>query len=339
MEKNVLVTGGAGFIGSHTCKALSQAGYLPITLDNLERGHQSAVKWGPFERADLRNPDEINRVMAQWRPVAVVHFAAYAYVGESVTYPLMYYKNNIGGTANLLGACVESACRNIVFSSSCATYGVPCKLPLTEDDPQQPINPYGYSKLVVERMLKDVNVAHGINHVALRYFNAAGADPDGEIGEMHEPEPHLIPLVLQAALKKRAIEIFGNDYPTPDGTCIRDYVHVCDLAEAHVAAIDWLLAGQGSASFNLGNGEGFSVAEVINVAERVTKTIINAEITERRPGDPPILISDSSKARRMLRWAPKYPDIEQQIIHAWRWFNDEAKFGDSSVNGRASSDD
>ena len=220
--KTIIVTGGAGFVGSHTCKALARAGYLPVTLDNLERGHRWAIKWGPFEQADLRNKRDLQRIFEKWKPSAVVHFAAYAYVGESVAEPTKYYDNNIGGTANLLAACAEFGCKNIVFSSTCSTYGIPTKLPLKEDDPQQPVNPYGYSKLVVERMLKDTEAAHGIRHVALRYFNASGADPDCEIGELHEPESHLIPLVLFAAFGRRpSVKIFGNDYPTPDGTCIR----------------------------------------------------------------------------------------------------------------------
>lgn len=322
--KKVLVTGGAGFVGSHACKALARAGYTPITFDNLERGHRWAVKWGPFEQGDIRNINDLRRVFEKWKPSAVIHFAAYAYVGESVAEPLKYYGNNVGGTANLLAACVASGCSNIVFSSSCATYGVPAKLPLTEDDPQHPVNPYGYTKLVVERMLKDAETAHGIRHVVLRYFNASGADPDGEIGELHQPEPHLIPLVLLTAMGQRqSVQIFGDDYPTSDGTCIRDYVHVSDLADAHVAAIDWLRAGNKSASFNLGNGQGFSVAEVVKMSEQITKLRIQTDSCPRRPGDPPVLISDSTKAKKMLGWRPKFPGLHQQIVHAWRWFHDE----------------
>jgi UDP-arabinose 4-epimerase len=322
--KTILVTGGAGFVGSHACKALARAGYVPITFDNLERGHRWAVKWGPFEQGDLRNESDLKHVFAKWQPEAVVHFAAYAYVGESVAEPMKYYENNVGGTAKLLAACASHGCAKFVFSSTCATYGIPEKLPLTEASPQLPVNPYGYSKLVVERMLREAEEAYGIRHVALRYFNAAGADPDGEIGELHLPEPHLIPLVLFAALGKRpAIQILGNDYPTNDGTCIRDYVHVCDLADAHVAALDWLAAGNESQRFNLGNGLGFSVTEVIRTSREVTNHAIETEICPRRPGDPPMLISDSTKARQLLRWTPKYPDLAQQISHAWRWFRDE----------------
>jgi UDP-arabinose 4-epimerase len=322
--KTILVTGGAGFVGSHACKALSRAGYLPVVLDNLERGHERAVKWGPLEQGDLRNEEDLHRVFEARRPWAVMHFAAYAYVGESTAEPAKYYDNNVGGTAKLLQACAAFDCKNFVFSSSCATYGIPERLPLKEDDAQNPVNPYGYTKLVVERMLRDAETAHGIRHVALRYFNAAGADPDGELGELHLPETHLIPLVLFAAMGRQpSVRIFGNDYPTPDGTCIRDYVHVSDLADAHVAAIEWLAAGHPSDSFNLGNGQGFSVAEVVATSEKVTGRPVKTEMCARRPGDPPILVSDSSKARRALGWAPKFAELDTQITHAWTWFRDK----------------
>jgi UDP-arabinose 4-epimerase len=319
--KTILVTGGAGFVGSHACKALSRAGYLPVTFDNLERGHESAVKWGPLERGDLRNEKDLERTFEAHRPRAIMHFAAYAYVGESTVDPAKYYDNNVGGTAKLLQACAAFGCKNVVFSSSCATYGVPVRLPLKEDAAQNPVNPYGYTKLVVERMLNDAEAAYWIRHVALRYFNAAGADPDGELGELHQPETHLIPLVLFAAMgRERSIKIFGHDYPTADGTCIRDYVHVSDLADAHVAAIEWLAAGNASDSFNLGNGRGFSVAEVVAASEKVTGRPVRTEMCARRPGDPPVLVSDSSKARRLLGWTPNYPELDQQIKHAWTWF-------------------
>jgi UDP-arabinose 4-epimerase len=322
--KTILVTGGAGFVGSHACKALSRAGYLPVTFDNLEHGHERAVKWGPLERGDLRNETDLHRAFEARRPWAVMHLAAYAYVGESTVDPLRYYDNNVGGTAKLLQACASFGCQNVVFSSSCATYGVPDRLPITEDTAQNPVNPYGYTKLVVERMLKDAEVAYGIRHVALRYFNAAGADPDGELGELHQPETHLIPLVLFAAMgREPSIKIFGNDYPTPDGTCIRDYVHVSDLADAHVAAIAWLAAGNPSNSFNLGNGLGFSVAEVVRTTEKVTGLSVRTEMCPRRPGDPPVLVGDSTKARELLGWIPKIPGLDQQITHAWTWFRDK----------------
>jgi UDP-arabinose 4-epimerase len=322
--KTILVTGGAGFVGSHACKALSRAGYAPVTFDNLERGHERAVKWGPLERGDLRNDNDLARVFEAHRPWAVMHFAAYAYVGESTVDPAKYYDNNVGGTAKLLQACAAFGCKNIVFSSSCATYGVPERIPLTEGAAQDPVNPYGYTKLVVERMLREVEAAHGIRHVALRYFNAAGADPDGDLGELHQPETHLIPLVLFAAMGRQpSINIFGNDYPTHDGTCIRDYVHVSDLADAHVAAVAWLAAGNPSNSFNLGNGLGFSVAEVIRTTEQVTGLPVRTEMCARRLGDPPVLVSDSRKARELLGWTSKFPGLDQQITHAWTWFRDK----------------
>ena len=257
-------------------------------------------------------------------PHAVIHFAAYAYVGESIQKPTSYYDNNVGGTAKLLAACAAYECKNFVFSSTCATYGRPSKLPVRERDEQQPINPYGYSKLTVERMLREVETASGIKHVVLRYFNAAGADPAGELGELHSPETHLIPLVLFAAMGRHsAVKVFGDDYSTPDGTCIRDYIHVSDLAEAHLAAINWLAAGKPSEAFNLGNGEGASVYDVIATSERVTGLTVRKQVCQRRPGDAPVLISDSSKAREMLSWKPNFPQLEQQISHAWNWFHDK----------------
>jgi UDP-arabinose 4-epimerase len=323
--RTILVTGGAGFVGSHACKALSRAGYMPVTFDNLERGHEWAVKWGPLEQGDLRNEKDLQRVFETRRPWAVMHFAAYAYVGESTVDPATYYDNNVGGTAKLLQACAAFGCKKVVFSSSCATYGVPEHLPLKEDAAQNPVNPYGYTKLAVERMLKDGEVAYGIKHVALRYFNAAGADPDGELGELHQPETHLIPLVLFAAMgREPSIKIFGQDYQTRDGTCIRDYVHVSDLADAHVLAMDWLQAGNASDSFNLGNGRGCSITEVVTTSEKVTGLSVRTELCARRPGDPPVLVSDSNKARQLLGWTPKFPELDQQIMHAWTWFRDKA---------------
>ncbi|SDR54675.1 UDP-L-arabinose 4-epimerase [Rhizobiales bacterium GAS113] len=328
MNNRILVTGGAGFVGSHACKALARAGYLPITFDSLERGHEWAVKWGPLERGDLREEKDLRRAFEEWRPRAVMHFAAYAYVGESTVEPAKYYDINVGGTAKLLQACVAFGCDNIVFSSSCATYGIPARLPLKEDDAQAPVNPYGYTKLVVERMLKEAEAAHGIRHTALRYFNAAGADPDGEIGEMHDPETHLVPLVLFAAMGRLpSIKIFGDDYSTPDGTCVRDYVHVSDLADAHVAAIDWLAEGMPSDTFNLGNGQGFSVTEVVRAGERIAGRPVRSEICPRRDGDPPKLVSDSTRARELLNWNPRFPSLDQQIGHAWEWFRDRMPKG------------
>jgi UDP-arabinose 4-epimerase len=322
----VLVTGGAGFVGSHACKALARAGYRPVVFDNLERGHEWAVKWGPLVQGDIRRDEDLRRAFEAWQPSAVMHFAAYAYVGESNSDPLSYYETNVGGTAKLLAACAAFQCRNFVFSSSCATYGAPARLPLKEGDAQDPVNPYGHTKLVAERMLKEAEAAHGIKHVALRYFNAAGADPEGELGELHEPETHLIPLVLLAALGRvPSIKIFGSDYPTADGTCVRDFVHVSDLADAHVAALRWLVDGKGSASFNLGNGRGFSVAEVVRQGEETTGLPIKTEPCPRRPGDPPVLVSDSSKARQLLNWKPRFPELSQQIAHAWAWLGSGAQ--------------
>ena len=316
----VLVTGGAGYVGSHACKALALAGYTPVTYDNLECGHEWAVKWGPFERGELADNNRLAAVMRSYRPAAVMHFAAYAYVGESMADPARYYRNNVFGTLALLEAMLECDVARIVFSSSCAVYGVPESVPIREDHAQNPINPYGAGKAAVERMLRDFDAAYGLRSVSLRYFNAAGADPGGEIGEAHEPETHLIPLVLDAALGRRAdVAVFGDDYDTPDGTCIRDYVHVTDLAEAHVRAVKFLLAGGNSGSFNLGNGRGHSVMEVIAAARRVTAREITVSVGPRRPGDPPSLVSTADFAKRVLEWTPRRTSLETQIADAWRW--------------------
>jgi UDP-arabinose 4-epimerase len=323
--QNVLVTGGAGFVGSHACKALARAGYRPVTFDNLEQGHEWAVKWGPLFRGDLRNDADLERAFEEWEPSAVLHLAANASVGESTGDPLKYYDNNVGGTARLLRACVAFGCKQFVFSSSCATYGVPVRVPLKETDPQSPVNPYGRTKLIVERMLKEVEVAHDIRHVVLRYFNAAGADPDGELGELHNPETHLIPLALCTAMGHRSgLDVFGGDYPTPDGTCIRDFAHVSDLADAHVAALNWLSANKPSDSFNLGTGIGRSVAEVVRATEKITGLSVAMRTCPRRPGDPPALVSDPTKAGELLNWRPNFPRLEQQIEHAWKWFSQNA---------------
>jgi UDP-glucose-4-epimerase GalE len=280
------------------------------------RGPSNGDRWN---EATCENDKDLARAFAAHRPWAVMHFAAYAYVGESNAEPVKYYdNNNIGGSAKLLQACAAFDCKNFVFSSSCATYGIPERLPFTEEAPQHPVNPYGYTKLVVERMLKYAEAAYGIRHVALRYFNAAGADPDGDLGELHLPETHLVPLVLFAAIgREPSVKIFGSDYPTPDGTCIRDYVHVSDLASAHVTALDWLAKGHPSQSINLGNGRGFSVAEVVQTAEKVTGRPVRTQMRPRRAGDPPVLVSDSTKARELLGWMPNYPDLDRQIAHAW----------------------
>lgn len=318
--KAILVTGGAGYIGSHACKALARAGYLPVTYDNLATGHEWATKWGPLERGDILLRTRLDEVIAKYRPNAIMHFAAFAYVGESVADPGKYYRNNVAGSLNLLQAARAHGVDQIVFSSTCATYGVPDRIPITEDTPQRPINPYGASKLMVERMLEDFGTAHGLRSIALRYFNAAGADPDGEIGEDHDPETHLIPLVLDAASGRCPhIKIFGTDYDTPDGTCVRDYIHVTDLAEAHVKALDALAAGSGSAAYNLGNGHGFTVQAVIDAVERVTELKVPFEQGPRRQGDPAELVADSSKARVELGWQPKLRDLDSIIGTAWAW--------------------
>lgn len=323
--QTVLVTGGAGYIGSHACKALAHAGYLPVSYDSLEHGHAEAVRWGPLEQGNIADRARLDEVITRHRPVAVMHFAAYAYVGESVTDPGKYYRNNVVGSLCLLEAMRDHGIAVCVFSSTCATYGVPQQLPLTEDHPQRPINPYGASKRMVEQMLADFGAAHGLRSMSLRYFNAAGADPEGEAGECHDPETHLIPLVLDAAAGKRPnIAVFGTDYNTADGTCIRDYIHVSDLANAHVLALRALLDGAGTTAYNLGNGTGFSVREVIDCAQRVTGRSINMELGERRPGDPAVLVGDASRIRNELGWSPKYAGLDHIIETAWRWHQHRA---------------
>lgn len=322
----VLVTGGAGYIGSHACKALAAAGHLPITVDNLVYGHRWAVRWGPLEVADIGDAKGMDQIFAACRPDAVMHFAAYAYVGESVTDPAKYYRNNVAGSLALLEAMVRHGVDKMVFSSTCATYGNPSSIPISEDHPQMPINPYGASKQMVERMLADFGAAHGLRSAALRYFNAAGADPDGEVGEAHDPETHLIPLVLEAAAGIRPhIKVFGDDYDTRDGTCVRDYVHVTDLADAHVRALDLLTTAQpGLTAYNLGNGQGFTVREIIAAAERVTGLKVPVATVARRAGDPAALIGDAARARSVLGWQPRHADIDAILGTAWRWLQQHA---------------
>jgi UDP-arabinose 4-epimerase len=317
---NVLVTGGAGYIGSHTCKALSKAGLTPVTYDNLVTGHEASVKWGPLERGDILDRARLDTVLHKYQPSAVLHFAAYAYVGESVIQPAKYYRNNVSGALTLLEAMRHHGVTQMVFSSSCSTYGTPQSIPIGENHPQDPINPYGASKLMTERMLADFGAAYNLRSVSLRYFNAAGADPDGEIGEDHDPETHLIPLVLKAAAGECPnITIYGTDYDTPDGTCIRDYVHVTDLAEAHVLAFRALEQGCDSSNYNLGTGHGFSVREVIRTANVASGRNIPVVEGGRRPGDPARLVADAKRAKVELGWHPQYGDLSQIIATAWNW--------------------
>ena len=320
MKKHVLVTGGAGYIGSHACKSLAQAGYIPVTLDNLVYGHRWAVKWGPFIHGDLADGVLLRRVLREYDIQAVMHFAAFAYVGESVQQPGKYFRNNVDNSINLLDAMVETGVENFVFSSTCATYGDPLRMPIDETHPQNPVNPYGESKLFIEKALHWYDVAHSIRSIALRYFNAAGADPDCEIGEDHDPETHLIPLVIQTALGQREqVRIFGTDYPTHDGSAIRDYIHVTDLASAHVKAIDKLLTGSESLRINLGTGKGYTVKEVIKTVEKVSGKNVNAIEDDRRAGDPPELVADARLAGDQLGWKPEYSDLETIVATALSW--------------------
>lgn len=321
----VLVAGGAGYIGSHTCKALAQAGHVPIVYDNLHTGHAWAVKWGAFEQGDINDAAALTAAMRRHRPDAIINFAALAYVGESNKEPTLYYRNNVAGMLTLLEAMRANDVGTIVFSSSCATYGIPERLPIVEGLRQDPISPYGRSKLMGEHILRDACAAHGVAAIALRYFNAAGADADGEVGEEHDPETHLIPLVLQAAAGMRPdIAIFGTDYDTPDKTCIRDYVHVTDLAAAHVAALSACRAGQ-FAAYNLGAGHGVSINDVISRARAITGRPIAARAEARRPGDPPVLVADAALARQALDWKPGHSGLDNIVTTAWRWMTEHRK--------------
>lgn len=320
MQDAVLVTGGAGYIGSHVCQALAAAGYLPVVYDNLSSGHGWAVRWGPLEGGDLIDAGRLDEVMRRYHPKAVVHLAGLIISSESVREPERYYVNNVVGSLGLLEAMRRNGIERIVFSSSAAVYGEPEITPIPETHRQQPLNPYGTSKLVIEGALRDYARAYGLHSVSLRYFNAAGADPAGEIGEAHHIETHLIPLVLDAAAGSRpTIAVYGADYPTQDGTCIRDYVHVSDLAEAHVLALRYLDRAVGAHAFNLGSGEGATVRQVIRMAERVTGREIQLNVAARRPGDPAALLADSERARQMLGWQPRLSDLETMVATAWTW--------------------
>lgn len=317
---HVLVTGGAGYIGSHACKALKAAGYTPVTFDNLVTGWKDAVKFGPFEQGSLSDRARLDEVFATYRPVAVMHFAALSQVGEAMSQPGLYWRNNVEGSLTLIEAAVAAGCLNFVFSSTCATYGEHDNVVLDEDTPQIPLNAYGASKRAVENILRDFNAAYGLNHVIFRYFNVAGADPEGEVGEHHRPETHLIPVMLEALDGKRpALTIHGSDYDTPDGTCIRDYVHVMDLVEAHVLGLKWLEEGKGSRVFNLGTGTGFSVREVIDASRAVTNREVPHSEGPRRAGDATKLVSGSSRAAAELGWTPHRSTMPQMIADAWQW--------------------
>lgn len=316
----ILVCGGAGYIGSHTNKELNRQGYDTVVFDSLIYGHRESVKWGSFVQGDLANIEDIEAVFENHKIDAVIHFAAFAYVGESVKEPEKYYYNNVVNTLNLLNVMKKYSCKKIIFSSTCATYGEPERVPITEDMPQNPINPYGATKLTVERIFKDYKEAYGLDFAVLRYFNAAGCDPDGEIGESHDPETHIIPLVLDAASGKREdIKVFGTDYPTPDGSCVRDYIHVSDLADAHVKALRYLEGGGKSDFFNLGNTKGTSVLEIVDSVKRVTGKDFKVTYAPRRDGDPAVLVGSAQKARDVLSWEPRYGDIDTIVSHAWNW--------------------
>ena len=319
--EGILVTGGAGYVGSHTVNRLHRQGFHCIVLDNLVHGHREFIKRGvELIEGDLSDSSLLKEVFSSNRIAAVMHFSAYAYVGESVTDPLKYYENNVGSTIRLLRCMLEAGVSRLIFSSTCATYGNPLHLPITEEHPQNPVNPYGATKVMVERILRDFGEAYGLKSVVFRYFNAAGADPGAEIGEWHEPETHLIPLVLEVASGERQIvQIHGADYPTSDGTCVRDYIHVCDLADAHILGLSYLLSGGDSDFFNLGNGSGFSVKEVIEAVTRVSQCSVRHAYGPRRPGDPPILVGSSEKARRVLGWNPQFPELEEILRTAWLW--------------------
>ena len=322
-QSTILIAGGAGYIGSHTVLALARAGYNVIVLDNLVYGHRDLVEKVlkvPLIIGDIGDRSLLDKIFNSYNITAVIHFAAFAYVGESVSNPAKYYDNNVVKTFHLLESMREAGVKRIVFSSTCATYGVPKTVPIKEDDPQNPINPYGTSKLMVEKLLQDYDRAYGFKSVIFRYFNASGADPDCLLGEDHNPETHLIPLVLLTALGMReSISIFGTDYPTPDGTCVRDYIHVADIADAHVLGLQYLEMGNPTQVFNLGNGSGFSVQQIIDAARKVTKKPIKAIECDRREGDPPILIGSSAKAKRILGWQLQYSEIETIVAHAWQW--------------------
>ena len=327
MSKTVFVTGGAGYVGSHCAKAFAEAGWTVVTYDNLSRGHRDLVKWGELIEGDILDQQALQAAMQSVRPDAVAHFAALAYVAESMTAPEIYYRNNLTGTLNVLDTMLKTEVSNLVFSSSCATYGISNDL-ITEQTPQNPINPYGRSKLICEQIIKDYGQAHGIRSAMLRYFNAAGCDTDGETGERHDPEPHVIPLAIRGAMDGTfTFNIFGGDYDTPDGTCVRDYIHVTDLADAHRRALTYLFDGGASDVFNLGTGQGCSVLELADAVSSVAGKEVPRIIADRRPGDPPSLVASAEKAKQVLGWVPQHSDMETIIRTAWNWFEQERTRG------------
>lgn len=319
MSQHVLVTGGAGYIGSHVCKALSISGFIPVTYDNLLQGHNWAVNWGPLIIGDLQDAKKLDETFAQFQPIAVIHLASHINVRESQQDPGKYYQNNVGATLALLSAMSKHKTSRFVFSSTAAVYGIPSYTPIDENHPKSPINVYGRTKLMAEEIISDFFHCHGIAHVIFRYFNAAGADSDAEIGEAHDPETHLIPKVIQAALQQEPLTIFGKDHPTHDGTAVRDYVHVMDLADAHVKAVKWLLENPTNLTVNLGSGVGFSILEVIRQVEALTGSSIAIEWDRRFPGDPPILIAEAAKAKTVLGWEAKHSDLKTIVQTAWNW--------------------
>ncbi|CAN7205590.1 UDP-glucose 4-epimerase GalE [Rhizobium sp. LjRoot30] len=318
-EKTILVVGGAGYIGSHTCLELARQGFTPVVFDNLSNGHQEFVKWGPFEQGDIRDRARLDDVLARYRPAAILHFAALIEVGQSIREPAAFYDNNVVGTLTLLAAARQAGVEAFVFSSTCATYGLPQQRPMDEAHPQAPINPYGRTKWIVEQALADFGLNDGLRSVILRYFNAAGADPEGRIGEWHTPETHAIPLAIEAALGRRdGFTVFGTDYDTRDGTCVRDYVHVLDLADAHVRALQHLLSGGQSVAVNLGTGTGTTVQELLDTVQQISGRDFAVTLSSRREGDSPTLVADNRKALELLGWQPRY-DLRQIVETAWNW--------------------
>lgn len=321
-ENHILVFGGAGYVGSHVCKALKSAGYTPITFDNLSHGHEWAIRWGPFVYGDLQNPEDLEQAFVEYKPKAVIHLAGSIHLRESIENPHKHYFNNVVGSLSLLKAMVKHGIKNLVFSSSAAVYAPPEYLPMDENHPKAPVNPYGKTKWMAEQIFEDFHVAHGLNAVSLRYFNAAGADPDGEIGEAHNPETHLIPrLIMTAQKKQKFFTLYNNTLPTPDGTAVRDYVHVSDLAQAHVNSLKWLEKNHRPQAFNLGTGQGYSVLEMIKKVEEISGCTIPVEYLNQEFAELPTLVADPTKAKQELLWTPRYSDLTQIIQTAWNWHN------------------